>query len=150
MSLKEQILKQLSSAMRDRDTETLKTLRLLHSGIKNKEIELRPQELKESDVLGVLKKQIKQTKESLVYVEKSLREEEAQALKKELSLLEAFLPKAPSEEELKKMVLQIIDEKKAQSLKDMGAIMKEAVSRTGGLADGKKLSELVRQELSQL
>ena len=135
--------------MKDRDTETLKTLRLLHSGIKNKEIEMRPQELKESDVLSVLKKQIKQTKESLEFFEKAEREDEIQKNKKELSLLSGFLPQAPTEAELKKIVLQVIDEKKAQSLKDMGAVMKEAVSRTGGMADGRQLSEIVRAELSR-
>ena len=150
MFLKEEILKQLSSAMKNRDTESLKTFRLLHSGIKNKEIELRPQELKESDVLSVLKKQIKQTKESLEFFEKAGRGDEIQKSKKEISLLSAFLPKAPTAEELKKIVLEVIDEKKAESMKDMGAVMKEAVSRTGGLADGRQLSEMVRSELARL
>ena len=136
--------------MKDRDSETVKILRMLNSGIKNKEIELRPQELKESDVLSVLKKQIKQTKESLQFFEKAQREDEIQKSKKELSLLSAFLPKAPSAEELKKVVLRVIDEKKAQSMKDMGAVMKEAVSRTGGLAEGRQLSEIVRSELARL
>ena len=150
MSLKKEILKELSSAMKKRDSETLKTLRLLHAGIKNKEIELRPQELKESDVLSVLKKQIKQTKESLEFFEKAGRGDEIQKSKKEISLLSAFLPKAPTAEELKKIVLEVIDEKKAESMKDMGAVMKEAVSRTGGLADGRQLSEMVRSELARL
>ena len=150
MSLKEEILKQLSSAMKKRDSETLKTLRLLQAGIKNKEIELRPQELKESDVFSVLKKQIKQTKESLEFFEKAGREDEIQKSRKEISLLSAFLPKAPTADELKKIVLEVIDEKKAGSMKDMGAVMKEAVSRTGGLADGRQLSEMVRSELARL
>lgn len=150
MILKEKILKELASAMKNRDLEALKTLRLLHSGIKNKEIERRPQELKDSDVLAVLKKQIKQTKESLEYFEKAQREDEIQKNKQELHVLSAFLPKAPTKEELKELVLAIIKEKKAQSLKDMGAVMKEAVSRTGGLAEGRLLSEIVRAELSRL
>lgn len=150
MVLKEKILKELASAMKNRNLEALKTLRLLHSNIKNKEIERRPQELKDSDVLAVLKKQIKQTKESLEYFEKAKREDEIQKNKQELNVLSAFLPKAPSKEELEKLVLAVIKEKKAQSLKDMGAVMKEAVSRTGGLAEGRLLSEIVRAELSRL
>jgi len=148
MSLKQEILKKLKEAMKSRETETLKTLRLLHSGIKNKEIELRPQELKESDVLAVLKKQIKQSKESLDFFEKAGREDEIQKNKQELSVLETLLPKAPSDEELKTIVLEVIRKINAQSFKDMGRVMKEAVSRTGGLADGKKLSEIVKQALS--
>ena len=149
MSLKEKILQELSTAMKSRNTDALKTLRLLHAGIKNKEIELRPQELKESDVLSVLKKQIKQTKESLEFFEKAEREDEIKKNKQEISVLTAFLPKAPSTEELKKIVLKVIEERKAQSIKDMGTVMKEAVSLTGGLADGKQLSEIVRSELAR-
>ena len=150
MSLKAEIFKKLSVTMKNRDLEILKTLRLLQSGIKNKEIELRPKELKESDVLSVLKKQIKQSKESLGFFEKAERQTEIAKLKKELVLLESFLPPVPSAEELKKLVLQVIDEKKASSMKDMGAVMKEVVSRTGGAAEGRQLSEMVRSELARL
>ena len=150
MSLKAEIFKKLSVTMKNRDLEILKTLRLLQSGIKNKEIELRPKELKESDVLSVLKKQIKQSKESLGFFEKAERQAEIEKLKKEIILLESFLPPVPSAEELKKLVLQVIDEKKASSMKDMGAVMKEVVSRTGGAAEGRQLSEMVRSELARL
>ena len=149
MTLKEKILKELSSAMKNKERERLKALRLLSSSIKNKEIELRPKSLTDADVLAVLKKQIKQVKESLDYYKKADRKDEIQKGGFELSVLESFAPAGPSPEELKKIVLEVISESKAQSIKDMGIVMKEAMAKTKGLADGRRLSQIVRSELSR-
>ena len=149
MPLKEKILKELSSAMKNKERERLKALRLLSSSIKNKEIELRPKSLTDADTLTVLKKQIKQVKESLDYYKKADRKDEIQKEEFELSVLESFAPAGPSPEELKKIVLEVISESKAQSIKDMGMVMKEVMAKTKGLADGRQLSQIVRSELSR-
>ncbi|MBC6415130.1 MAG: GatB/YqeY domain-containing protein [Bdellovibrionales bacterium] len=150
MSLKEKILKELSLSMKNREIEKLKVLRLISAGIKNKEIELRPKKSTDADILAVLKKQIKQVKESLDYCKKANRKEDIQKGEFELSVLESFVPKGPSEEELKKMLFEVITESKAQSIKDMGTVMKKLMTKTKGLVDGQQLSQMVRFELSRL
>ena len=150
MSLKEQILKDLSASMKKRDKDRVKVLRFLQSSVKNKEIELRPESLTDSHVVAVLKKQIKQGKESLEHYKKADYKKQASEEEFQLSVLESYLPKALSLEELTQIVNQVILEIKAQSLKDMGPVMKAALDKAKGFADGKVLSQIVREKLSKL
>ena len=150
MSLKEKVLKEMSLAVKNKETEKLKALRFLMAGIKNKEIEKRPNPLKEEDAVAVLKKQVKQINESLECYQKAGYTDQVQKEQFQLSVLQAFMPKTLSEEELKKMVQDMIVEKKASSIKDMGFIMKEIMAKTKNLVDGRQLSQMVREELSQL
>lgn len=151
MSLKEKIERDMKIALKNKEGERLKALRFLRAAIKNKEIELRPESISEEQVLAVLKKQIKQIKESIEHYKNSsahaarLKEEE-----QSLSVLQNYLPKAPSIEELKKQLEDVILELKPQSIKDMGKVMKAFVSKTGGAADGKLLSEMVRDRLNRI
>ena len=150
MSLKEQISKDMTDSMKDRNLARVKTLRFLNSAIKNKEIDIRPESLTDDHIMGVLKKQIKQIKESLEYYKKADYKEQAGEETFQLAVLESFLPQPLSEEELTKIVHQVIGELKAHSIKDMGIVMKTVMSKTKGSADGKILSQIVRGELSKL
>lgn len=150
MSLKEQILKEMSASMKLKDMEKLKVLRFANSAIKNKEIELRPKALTDEHVFSVLKKQIKQIKESLEYYKKAGYSDRVKAEEFQLSVLQSYLPTALSSEDLKKMVLEVIAETQAGSIKDMGSVMKGVMAKAKGSADGKILSQIVREELSNL
>ncbi len=150
MSLRNQILKALESSMKDRDMARVKVLRFLKSAIKNKEIELRPDSLTDEHVMGVLRKQINQVKESLEHYKQAGYKEQAGEEAFQLSVLESYLPKALSKEDLEQMVHQAITETKAQSLKDMSAVMKAVFAKAKGSADGKILSQIVRNQLSKI
>ena len=150
MTLKEQILKDLADSMKKQDRDRVKVLRLLQSSVKNKEIELRPEPLTDSHIVDVLKKQLKQGKESLEHYKKLIIRNKPVRKSFQLSVLESYLPKALSLEELTQIVNQVILEIKAQSLKDMGPVMKAALSKAKGFADGKILSQIVREKLSKL
>ena len=141
----------MKEALKNKEAKRLKTLRFLQAAIKNKEIELRPESISNEQVLSVIKKQIKQIKESIEHYKNSSAhvdclEEEQQ----NLSILQDYIPKAPSLEELKKQLEEVMVDLKPQSVKDMGKVMKALVSKTGGTADGKQLSEMVRNRLNNL
>ena len=149
MNLKDTISKELSQAVKNKDSEKVKTLRFLMAGFKNKEIEKRPDPLKEEDYFAVLKKQIKQINESLEHYKKAGYKEQAQKEEFQLSQLQPFMPKALSPEELKKKVQELIAKRDSASMKDMGFIMKELMAQTKNSVDGRLLSKLVREELSK-
>ena len=150
MSLKNQILNNMKSSMKDRDVARVKVLRFLNSAIKNKEIELRPESLSDDHIVGVIRKQIKQIKESLEHYKTAGYKEQASEGEFQLSVLESYLPKALSDGELMKIVKQVITELKARSPKDMGSVMKSVMAKTKGSADGKQLSQIVCEELAKL
>ena len=123
----------------------------MQAAIKNKEIELRPESISEEQVLGVIKKQIKQIRESIGHYEQAdSGKERLQEERHNLSVLESYLPKALPMQELQKCLDEVISHLKPQSPKDMGRVMKALLSKTGGRADGKELSEMVRQRLKNL
>ena len=150
MSLEKQILNDLAVCMKNKDKDRLKVLRFLHSGIKNKSIELRPETLKDEDIFRVLKKQIKQIKESLEYYTKAGYEDEIKEQKFQLSVLESYLPKTLSDKDVKKIVDEVIVKMKAQSIKDMGPVIKAVLSQTKGRSEGSMLSRIVKEALSKL
>ena len=150
MSLKEQILKEMSASMKSKDMEKLKTLRFISSAIKNKEIEIRPKDLTDEHVISVLKKQIKQNQESLEHYRKAGYSDRVKEEEFQVSILQSYLPPVLSSEDLKKVVLEVISETQAGSMKDMGNVMKAVMAKTKGSADGQMLSQIVREELSKL
>lgn len=150
MSLQDQISQDLAVCIKKRDLARVKVLRFLQAGIKNKAIELRPDPLNEDHIFGVLRKQIKQVKESLEHYQKAGYTDQACEEEFQLSVLQAYLPKTLSEEELKNIVNKVIGELEAQSVKDMGSVMKAVLAQTKGAADGQKLSQIVREELLKL
>ena len=148
MSLKEKILADLKEAMKSKEAEKLSAIRMLQAAIKNREIELRPNGITEQDVLAVLRKMVKQRKDSITEFEKAARNDLADKEKFELGVLEVYLPAQMSPEQLTTLVEEVIKAQAATSQKQMGAVVKEVMNRAAGMADGKMISDLVRSKLA--
>lgn len=150
MSLKQKILDDLKACLKKQDKKRLNTLRLLQSAIKNKEIELRPNDIKDEDVLSVIKKQSKQVQESLDCYKLAGYKEQTEQEQYNLAVLKSYLPEELSKQKIVAIVQEAIKESGAQSLKDMGAVMKIAMSKSKGAIDGKFLSQTVREHLQKI
>ncbi|MCJ8275534.1 MAG: GatB/YqeY domain-containing protein, partial [Bdellovibrionales bacterium] len=140
MSLKEQILADIKDAMKAKEADKVSTLRMVNSSIKNKEIEVRPNELTEQDVLSVLKKLSKQRKDSIEQFQKAGRDDLVQQEQKELQIIEGYLPEQMGEDQVKAIVQEVINETGASSMKDMGKVMQAVLAKTDGAADNKLVS----------
>jgi len=147
MSLKETILAQQTAATKDRDIVKMSTLRMLRAAIKNREIELRV-ELEDEEVLRVIGTQIKQHKESIRQYEEGGRDDLAKREEEELSILMSFMPEQLSEEAIIQTVTQVIEELGAADMRDMGRVMKTLMAKLAGSADGRIVSQVVKNQLS--
>lgn len=143
MGLKEQLNEDLKTAMKARDENRVAAIRLLRDAIAKFEL-TRPADkpLTETDLLGVVEKQVKQRRESIELYQKGNRQDLAQKEAAELHVLEAYLPKQLSREEIKVEVEAIIA---TLGTKDFPKVMKEASAKMKGRADGKTVSEVVRE-----
>lgn len=146
MSVKEQMEKDLRGAMKSSDEVTKRTLRMALSAIKLSEIE-KGQPLEEAQVLAILQKEIKSRNESLDEAQKANRPDLANALKEEIVVLERYLPRQLSPEELEQLAQQAIAEVQATSLKEMGQVMKVLMPRLQGRAAGDQVSQVVKKLL---
>jgi uncharacterized protein len=149
MSLADQIQKDITAAMKARDEARLSTLRMMKTALKHREVEkMAPLDDKEAQqVLGTL---IKQRKDSIEQFTRGGRKELADKEAAEIVLIEAYLPKAASEAEIAARVKGVIAEMGSPTIKDMGAVMKNAMAkfRAENLrVDGKVVSEAVRKQL---
>lgn len=147
MELRERIMADVKTAMREKETLKLNTLRFLQAAIKNREIELRPNPISADDILGVLKKTVKQRKESIEQYQAAARQDLVDQETAELKVLEAYLPTQMTKEQIEKIVIEVIAALGAKTIKDMGSVMKETVSRTAGAADNKIVSEVIKSKL---
>lgn len=145
----DRIQSDLTAAMKEKDELRLSTLRMVKSALKNKEIEkMRP--LEDMESLQVLQTLVKQRHESVEQFTKGGRKDLADKEKKEITIIEEYLPAAPSDEEIHQAVEAAIAEAGADSLKQMGAVIKAARARLEGrTVDGKLLSDRVRERLSK-
>jgi len=150
MSMIEQIQRDITSAMKAREEQRLSTLRMVKTALKNREIEkMAPLDDKESQ--QVLSTLIKQRKDSVEQFLKGGRKELADKEAAEIILIETYLPKAASEEEIAAGVRTVIAEMNSPTMKDMGTVMKNVMARFAGAGvrvDGKQVSELVKRELT--
>ena len=144
----ERIQGDLTAAMKEKDELRLSVLRMMKSALKNKEIEkVRP--LDDLESLQVLQTLVKQRRESVEQFTKGGRMDLADKEAKEIKIIEQYLPAAPSDDEIRRAVDAAIAEAGADSLKQMGAVIKAARARLEGKAvDGKVLSDRVRERLS--
>ena len=150
MTFQERLDSDLKEAMRAKDATTLGVLRMLKSALKYTAIEKSgaQAELSDAEAAQVIRKQAKQRQDSIESFEKGGRAELAAKEKKELSILNAYLPQAMSADELSKVVRETIAEIGATSKAQMGAVMKALQAKVGGRADGKTLSQEVTRQLS--
>ena len=147
MGLREQISTDMKTAMKAKEMDRLNALRLVQAAFKNREIELRPSPITEDELTAVLKRLVKQRKESIEQYQQANRNDLADAEAKELRLLETYLPAQMSREDVEKIVTAVVAELGANSPKQMGQVIKEAIARTGGAADNKLLSEIAKSKL---
>lgn len=148
--LEEQIGRDYIQAMKDRDRIRSSTLSFLRAQMKNVIIEKKADNLKDDEVIAVIKKQIKQRQDSITQYEKGGRQDLADKEAAELAILKGYLPEEMAAEELEGLVAEAIKEAQAASMKDMGKVMKIVAEKTQGKADNKLVSELVKKALSQL
>lgn len=125
-----------------KDSDRLTTLRLVKSAIGYTQIEKKTDHLSESELTSIVQKEVKKRRDSIEQFEKAGRSELAEKERKEISVLEEFLPKPLSSEELEALVRSAIEETGATSKKDMGKVIKTAQTKAAGRADGKSISEL--------
>ena len=147
MPLKKQIEDKLNEALKAKDKNTYPTLRLIVSAIKDAEIASRSKgqkEIKDPDITGILKKMIKQRNESCEVYKKAGRAELLENEKKEINVINAFLPKQLSEEETKKICEEAIKSVGASSIKDMGKVMGALKSKHADTLDFSKVSGIIK------
>ena len=147
MTLQEQISAALKDAMRARDEAKMATLRLVLTAIKKREKETRSL-LEDQEVISVITSQIKQRRESIEQYRKAGREDLAQAEENELQILQDYMPEQASEEEISNTLDEIIAEVGAVSMKDMGKVMKAAMAKLAGKAEGGAINAMVKAKLS--
>lgn len=148
MEIREQLLNDMKTAMREKDQVRLDSIRFLQAAIKNREIELRPNAISSDDVMGVIKKLVKQRKESIEQYVAANRQDLADKEAIELKILETYLPAQLGREQIETVVTAVIAELKASSIKDMGPVMKAVMAKTGGAVDNKTVSEIIKSKLS--
>ena len=146
MSLSDRLNEDMKQAMKSQDKFKLSVIRMVRSTIKNSEIDLK-RPLDDNEVLDVLTREIKQRKDSLQEFTKAGRIDLADNLSAELVILAEYMPQQLSEEEVKAIVQQTIQQIGASSKADMGKVMTALMPQVKGRADGKLLNQLVQQLL---
>jgi uncharacterized protein YqeY len=148
MGLKDQIIADLTSAMKAKDAETTSTLRMMKATLMNRQID-KGAELDEGEVTKALQSLVKQRRDSIEQYERAGRSELAAKEAAEISVFEKYLPRAASADEIAAAVDAAVAETGATSMKDMGAVMKAATARLAGKsADGRAVSEAVKARLA--
>jgi uncharacterized protein YqeY len=148
MELKAEIQEAVKSAMKSGDALTLSTLRLLLSAIHNEEIKLR-KELTTEEIQKTIATLAKQRNESIVSFRKGGREELAQKEEAELAILQKYLPQPLTEEQLRSLIQQSIEEVGAKGVGDLGKVMKQVMPKVSGRSDGKRVNELAKELLTR-
>ncbi len=148
MSLFRKITDDLTSAMKARDELRVSCLRMLKTGIKNRQIE-KGAPLEDDEIGAIISSQVRRGRESAEEYRRGNRDDLAGKEEKEIEILSGYLPEQLSSDKIEEIVKDVITELSAESLRDMGRVMKSAMSRTGGRAQGNKVSEIVKRLLSQ-
>ncbi|MGZ3769230.1 MAG: GatB/YqeY domain-containing protein [Bdellovibrio sp.] len=148
MEVREKITADVKAAMIAKDSVKLGALRMLQAAIKNREIELRPNAITGEEVMGVVKKLVKQRKESIDQFQQAGRQDLVDQETAELKVLEVYLPAQMSREQIEGLVTEVIAALGAKTVKDMGPVMKEVIARSAGAADNKIVSEVIKSKLA--
>ncbi len=144
--LKEKLLDDLKTAMKEKNVNRKNAVQMVRTAIlqieKDKGIEV-----SDEQIIEIIAKEVKKRKDSLSDYEKANRQDLIDQINEEISVLEEYLPKQLTDEELEEDVKKIIQEVGATTIKDMGKVMKEAKAKVGAKADGKRINEVVRKIL---
>ena len=147
--MRQKILDDIITAMKSKDKETLTVLRMVKGAIQLEEINKKA-ELKDDEVIGVISKQIKMRKESIVEFEKGNRQDLIDQANKEIEILNVYMPEQLSEEEINKIINSAFDKVKPSAMSDMGKLMGVLTPELKGKADMSAVSKIVREKLSNL
>ncbi len=147
MSVQDRLAADLKVAMKAKDQLRMDVIRMTKAALLNKEIEIKGS-LTDADEVKVMTTLVKQRREAVEQYQKAQREDLAGKELKEIVILESYLPKALSPEEITKIIETVVQETGAKSLKDMGPVMKAVMVKLAGqTVDGKQVSDLVRSKL---
>ena len=145
--LKEKLLNDLKDSMKAKDTNKKNAVQMVRTAIlqieKDKCIEVTDEQ-----IIDIIAKEVKTRKDSLVEFEKAERQDLIDQTNSEISVLEQYLPKQLTDEELELQVKEIVEKVGATTIKDMGKVMKEAKVTIGAKADGKRINEMVKKILA--
>ncbi len=164
--LEEKIKKDLNKALKEKDETARATLSLLLASLLSKEKEKRykiskeheelsekelaeKSKLTDEEIIEVISSEVKKRREAILEFEKGKREDLVKKEKAEISVLERYLPEQLSEEEIKKLAMEVIDKIGATEIKDMGKVMGQIMPKVKGRADGSLVSKIVRELLLQ-
>ena len=148
MSLSNRLTEDLKLAMKSRDQLRMDVIRMIKAAVLNKEVELK-RDLDDAEMSRVMTILVKQRRESVEHFEKAQRTELADKERKEIEIIESYLPKSLSPQELEAIVASAVAETGSRTLKDMGTVMKTVMARLAGQSiDGKQVSDLVKSKLS--
>ena len=148
MSLSDRLTEDLKLAMKSRDQLRMDVIRMIKAAVLNKEVELK-RDLDDAEMSRVMTTLVKQRRESVEQFEKAQRTELAEKERKEIEIIESYLPQPLSPQELEAIVASAVAETGSGTLKDMGMVMKTVMARLAGQSiDGKQVSDLVKSKLS--
>ena len=144
--LKEKLLDDLKVSMRDKNVIRKNTVQMIRAAILQIEKDS-GEEITDEKIIDIIAKEMKKKKDAIVDFEKAAREDLIEQTKQEMAILEEYLPKQLTKEELKVEISKVIETVGATSIKDMGVVMKEAKARIGAGADGRTINEVVKELL---
>lgn len=147
--LEEKIFNDYKAAMKNKDTLKSSVLSFLRAAMINVAMEKKKKSLDDNDAIVVIKKQVKQRQDSIEQFMKGNRQDLVDKETKELEILKSYLPPELPVEEIKKIIEEAVTTTGAQDTKDMGKVMKEVNAKVTGKADGKIVSDLVKERLSK-
>jgi uncharacterized protein len=147
MTLKAQITEDMKTAMRAKDSTRLGTIRLLQAAIKQREVDERI-ELNDADVIAVIEKMLKQRRDSITAYESANRADLADIEKAEVVVLQTYLPKQLTDDEVATLLEQVVADTEAVDMKDMGKVMAAIKPLVAGKADMGKISGLIKSRLT--
>jgi uncharacterized protein YqeY len=148
MSLLQKFDDDLKVALKTSDTLKVSVLRMAKAALKNKQIDKRG-ELTEDDIISVISTLSKQGRESIEQFSKGGREDLAEKERQELTILQSYLPKQLSTEEIDRIIIETIKESLSESIKDIGKVMRLVMPRVKGAADGKIINQRVKDLLEK-
>ncbi|RED65714.1 GatB/YqeY domain-containing protein [Cohnella lupini] len=146
MNLAERLNEDMKKALKDGNKFRLQTIRMVRASIKNQEIELR-RPLDDNELLNILSRELKQRRDSLQDFERGGREDLVSNVKAEIEIISEYLPRQLTEEEVKVIVVQTMQETGASSKADLGKLMGALMPKVKGIADGKLVNAIVQQSL---
>ena len=147
--MKEELLQDLKEAMKNKDTLKKDTITMLRAAILQVEKDSQ-KTLNDDEICAIVAKEVKKRKESVKEYEDAGREDIANSLKQEVEILSKYLPEQLTEDEIEKLVVEAISESGATSPKDMGRVMSILRPKTAGKADGKLVSDIVKENLANM